>query len=105
MTKLWNDLLKWLEDTSKVVGKEAGDLTRKGSLKVEIFELRRKLNTLFTQLGMVIFDMVIAKKEENWLRNKKVKSIIRRIKISQRQLKLKNAAYKKIGKRAKKSSR
>lgn len=107
MVNLWDDLVKWLEDTSKVVGKEAGDLTHKGKLKVEIFELNRKLRDYFAELGSMIYELVFLKKNDRWRTNSKIKTMVRKIQTVQRQIKKNQLEYKKVGrpKKAKKSQR
>lgn len=102
MPNLWNDLTKWLEDASKVVGKEAGDLTLKGRLKVEIFEINRQLRDLYTNLGNWVFDEAFVKKSKTWQRKKKTSGLILKIKRLRTKLKRKQQEYKKIGKKAKK---
>ncbi|MDH4210635.1 MAG: hypothetical protein OEV79_04235 [candidate division WOR-3 bacterium] len=98
MANIWDDLVKWLDDASKVVGKEAGDLTQKGTLKLEIFELNRKLRDAFTELGGEIYDAVYVKKTGDWQKTKKVKSAVRKIRTIARNLEKKNSEYEKIGK-------
>ncbi len=100
MTNIWDDLVKWLDDASKVVGKEAGDLTRKGSLKLEILDLNRKLRDTFTDLGKQVYDAVYINKTQDWQNSKKVKNTVRKIKTTIRNLDKKNSEYKKIGKTA-----
>lgn len=100
MANIWDDLVKWLDDASKVVGKEAGDLTKKGSLKLEIFELNRKLRDSFTELGTRVYESVYIKKKDDWQASKPVKSVVQRIKTTQSKLKKRNAEYAKIGKAA-----
>ncbi len=100
VTKIWSDLTQWLEDASRVVGKEAGDLTLKGRLKLEIFDLGRMLKETFTTLGTTVYDQVFIKKNEDWRKNTKVVSTIRKIKNIQRKLSAKEKEYKKVGKAA-----
>jgi hypothetical protein len=97
MANIWDDIVKWLEDASKVVGREAGDLTLKGRLKVEIFELNRRLRDSYTDLGNLVYDEFFIKKNDRWPINLKVKSLVRKIKAAQRQLKRKYSEYKKVG--------
>jgi hypothetical protein len=85
-----------------VVGKEAGDMTQKGTLKVEMFELSRKLRDCYTDLGSKVYDLLYVKKKENWQSSKQVKSIVQKIRTTERRLKKKNLEYKKIGKGKKK---
>lgn len=102
MPNLWHDVTKWLEDASKVVGKEAGDLTLKGRLKVEIFEISRKLKENYTELGNLVFDEVFVKKSKSWQRKKKTSGLITKIKRLRTKLRRKEQEYKKVGKKPKK---
>lgn len=98
---IWDDIVQWLEDASKVVGKEAGDLTLKGQLKLQLFELNRKLGENFSDLGRLVYNQVFVKKQENWYKNLKIKAAVKKIKTVQRQIKRKEAEFKKIGKKTK----
>lgn len=106
VANIWNDLTKWLDDASKVVGKEAGDLTLKGRLKLEIFDLNRALSQQYCTLGNKVFERVFLKKDEAWQKQKDIAAAVRKIKSMRRKLKLKEAEYKKVGRKsARKSSR
>jgi hypothetical protein len=104
ITKIWTDLTQWLEEASRVVGKEAGDLTLKGRLKLEIFDLGRMLRETFTTLGTTVYDEVFIKKNDDWRKNTKVVNTIRKIKSIQRKLSAKEKEYKKVGKAAPKKT-
>jgi hypothetical protein len=104
MTNFWDDLTKWLEEASNVVGKEAGDLTLKGSLKFEIFELKRKLKENYTHLGTEVFEQVFIKKDQAWNKNRKITTIVKKIRGVQTTLRKKEIEYKKIGKKSKKGT-
>jgi len=97
MPNIWNDLVKWVQDASKVAGKEAGDLTLRGRLKLEIFDLKRKLRDNFHELGSLVYELAFLKKKEVWKTNPKIIAVVKRIKTVQRQLKVKNLEYKKVG--------
>lgn len=106
MANFWNDFTKWLEDASKVVGKEAGDLTLKGRLKLEIFELGRSLKEQYTHLGLRVYELTFKKKNENWKKDKAVVAAVKKIRRIQTSIKKKEQEYKKVGgktKRRKKS--
>jgi hypothetical protein len=98
MAKLWDDFTRWLEDASKVVSKEAGDLTLKGKLKIEIFDLKWRLKEEYAEFGKIAHDLAIIKKREDWATDSRVKSIVTKIKNTQKNLKAKETDYKKIGK-------
>ena len=102
MPNLWNDLTKWLEDASKVVGKEAGDLTLKGRLKVEIFEINRQLRENYCNFGNWVFDEAFVKKSKTWQRKKKTGNLVLKIRRLRAKLKKKQQEYKKVGKKTKK---
>ena len=105
MAKLWDDLTKWLEEASKEVGKEAGDLTLRGSLKLEIFETKRRLRENFTEFGAKTFEDVFMKGNKNWKKNRKITAVVKRIKTTQTKLKKLESQYRKIGKKSKRRSR
>ncbi len=102
MANIWDDLVKWLDDASKVVGKEAGDMTQKGTLKLEMFELTRKLRDGYTELGSKVYDLLYVKKKEKWQSSKQVRGIVQKIRATERRLNKKKLEYKKIGKGKKK---
>jgi hypothetical protein len=105
MANIWDDLVKWLDDASKVVGKEAGDLTQKGTLKLEIFELTRKLRDAHTDLGSQVYQAAFIQKKDNWQTSKKIKSTVSKIKSIERKLKKKKLEYKKVGKEQKRKKK
>lgn len=105
MPNLWNEITKWLDDVSTVVGKEAGDLTLKGRLKVEIFELNRKLRECYIELGNLVFDEVFEKKSKTWQKKQKTRSLITKTKRLRTNLRKKEQEYRKIGKKAKKKQK
>ena len=98
VANFWNDFTKWLEDTSKVIGKEAGDLTLKGRLKIEIFELGRTLKDDYTKFGTRVFELVYKKKNDNWKTDKGIISTVRKIRRLETKIKKKQQDYKKVGK-------
>lgn len=105
MGNIWHDFTKWLEDASNVVGKEAGDLTLKGRLKLEIFELNRKLREHYAILGKIAYDEFFVKKTETWHKRKKTMTVIRQIRAKIRALDKKEKAYKKVGKKSTKKKK
>jgi len=98
MAKLWNDFTRWLDDASKVVSKEAGDLTQKGKLKIEIFDLKWRLKDEYAEFGKTAYELIVVKKKENWTADNRIKSMIAKIKNTLKNLKAKEADYKKVGK-------
>ena len=93
----WNDFTKWLEDASKVVGKEAGDLTLKGRLKLEIFELGRSLKEQYAALGARVYDLAYRAKKDTWKTDKEIATAVRKIRRLHTSMKKKQQEYKKIG--------
>ena len=101
MANIWDDLVKWLDEASKVVGKEAGDLTQKGTLKLELFDLNRKLRDNFTELGDQVYETVYVNKKEDWQKSKKIRSTLAKIRATERKLKKKKLEYEKVGRELK----
>jgi len=98
MAKLLDDFGKWLDDTSKVISREAGDLTQKGKLKIEIFDLKWRLREEMTEFGKIVYELVFAMDKEAWRDDARIKNLVKKIKDTHKSLKVKEAAYKKIGK-------
>uniref|UniRef100_A0A7V0Z7J9 Uncharacterized protein n=1 Tax=candidate division WOR-3 bacterium TaxID=2052148 RepID=A0A7V0Z7J9_UNCW3 len=97
MPKFWDDFSRWLDDASKVLSKEAGDLTMKGKLKLEIFELKRQLQELFKELGQIFYGFFPLKGNEDFKGDQKIKHIVQKIKRIKNEIKNKETEYKKIG--------
>uniref|UniRef100_A0A7C4XFZ6 Uncharacterized protein n=1 Tax=candidate division WOR-3 bacterium TaxID=2052148 RepID=A0A7C4XFZ6_UNCW3 len=96
MSAWWKDFSRWLEDASKVLSKEAGDLTMKGKLKLEIFELKRRLQEHYKELGMEVFEQ-LERGGGDIKKNDFLKGMIRKIKRIKKEIKDKETEYKKIG--------
>lgn len=105
MTNFWNEFTKWLDDASKVIGKEAGDLTLKGRLKLEIFELGRSLKESYMKFGIRVFDLAYGKKTTNWMTDKEIVATVKKIRRMQTSMKKKQQEYKKIGGAAKRTKK
>ncbi len=97
MVNLWNDLAKWFEDASRVVGKEAGDLTQKGQLKIKLFESKRRLKDIYSQFGMSVYNDAIVKKHAEWEKKDSIKSQIRKIRSLQSKIRRYEKEYSQIG--------
>ncbi|MCX7994514.1 MAG: hypothetical protein N3A65_01910 [candidate division WOR-3 bacterium] len=97
MAKFWDDFSRWLEDASRVLSKEAGDLTMKGKLKLEIFELKRKSQELFQELGEVFYGFFPLKGNEDFKNDLRIKQIVQKIKRIKNEITKKEQEYKKIG--------
>lgn len=101
MAKFFDDFSRWLEDASRILSKEAGDLTMKGKLKIEIFELKRQLQMVFNELGKSFYEFFPLKGDEDFKNNQKVKHIVQKIKKLKNQIKKKEQQYKTIGQKNK----
>lgn len=97
MAKIWDDFSKWLDDASRVITREAGDLTARGKLKVEIFDLKWRLKDLMADFGRLVYDLAVIKNDENWQKETRVRNLIVKIKTTMKNLKVKESEYKKIG--------
>ncbi len=101
--KIQNDIKKNITDglaiikeSSDVVSQKIGKLTEEGKKKYKTFNLNMKVQDEFAKLGGNIYDLTI-KKTKNPISNKKVVSIISRIKKLEAQI---NRLEKKHGKKA-----
>ncbi len=80
MKNLWEDVKKWLGQTSQTVAKEAELLSRKGKIKLELFDISRRLEKAFADLGGMTYHLGFVKKKRSFLRDKKIKDVISLIK-------------------------
>lgn len=101
MPKFFDDFSHWLEDASKVLSKKAGNLTMKGQLKVEIFELKRQLQTIFNELGKTFYEFFPLKGNEDFKNNQQIKHIVQKIKRIKNEIKKREQQYKMIGQKSK----
>ncbi len=97
MAKIWDDFSKWLDDASRVITREAGDLTVRGKLKVEIFDLKWRLKDLMADFGRLVYELAVIKNDENWQKETRVRNLVSKIKTTMKNLKVKESEYKKIG--------
>ena len=97
MANLWNDLTKWFEDASKVIGKEAGDLTQKGQLKLKLFESKRLLKDLYSQFGINVYNEAIVKKHADWDKKDNINTLIRKIRGLQSRIRTYEKEYSQVG--------
>lgn len=80
MKSLWLDVKKWLGATSQTVIKEAEFLTRKGKIKLELYELNRHLEKVFADLGGEVYHRAFVKKKRKFLSDKEIKDKVALIK-------------------------
>ncbi|MEO0093517.1 MAG: hypothetical protein ABIK93_09515 [candidate division WOR-3 bacterium] len=79
MKSLWDDVKNWLSDATKVALKEAEDLTRKGKLKVEILNLKRRIEKKLAELGGWVYHHYRKAEDFELTQNEKVKNYIKEI--------------------------
>ncbi|MEO0225586.1 MAG: hypothetical protein ABIL05_01400 [candidate division WOR-3 bacterium] len=80
MKNLYQDVKNWLGEASQTVAREAEILTRKGKLKLELYDLNRRLERSFADLGGILYELIFVKRVRNAVRNQKVKDIVETIK-------------------------
>jgi hypothetical protein len=98
MGKVWDDFSKWVDDASRIISREAGDLTSKGKLKIEIFDLKWRLKDQLAEFGRVAYEQTVIKKNERWQSETPVKNLIAKIKVTMKNLKARETDYRKVGK-------
>lgn len=98
MGKVWDDVTKWIDDASRVISREAGDLTSKGKLKIEIFDLKRRLKDQMAEFGKLVYEQTVVRKNGGWQTAAPVKNLIARLRATMKNLKAKEAEYRRVGK-------
>ncbi|MBI5408596.1 MAG: hypothetical protein HZA14_04455 [Nitrospirae bacterium] len=85
MRKNIKDVLADVKKKGSAVSKKIGDLTEEGKRQLKLFNLNMKTQEELTKLGAHVYDLS-DKKTENPLANKKVASIISKIKKVETQI-------------------
>jgi hypothetical protein len=75
----WNDVKKWLSDTTDTAVKESRELARKGKIQVDIMSLRHQTTMALTELGSKVYQIVQKQKSATVAANDDVKELVEKI--------------------------
>ena len=75
----WNDVKKWLSDTTDTAVKESKELARKGKIQVDIMSLRHQTTMALTELGSKVYQIVQKQKSAAVAEADDVKKLIEKI--------------------------
>lgn len=87
---LWEEMRKWLKESTKAAYEETKVLTQKGKIKFDIFTLNRRLQNKFAELGERVYELSRKKEgKEKIIQDKRITTLLKEIGKIERELKKK----------------
>jgi len=90
----WNDVKKWVSDTTNTAVNESKELARKGKIQVDIMSVRHQTTLALTELGSTVYELIRKEKKAEVAVNDKVKELVEKIHILELELKRKEKEKK-----------
>jgi uncharacterized membrane protein YgaE (UPF0421/DUF939 family) len=90
----WNDVKKWVSDTTNTAVQESKELARKGKIQVDIMSLRHQTTVALTELGSTVYELIRKEKTAGVEGNDKVKELVEKIHDLELELKRKDKEKK-----------
>ncbi len=92
-TSSWADVRDWLTDATRVVIREAEDLTHRGQLKMEILSLSHKIEHAMADLGARYYERLGAAPDEPVAPDARMRATVQRIAKLEEERTAKRAEY------------
>lgn len=83
----WNDVKKWVSETTNTAVNESKELARKGKIQVDIMSVRHKTTLALTELGSTVYELIRKEKSTAVAGNDKVKELVEKIHALELELK------------------
>jgi len=96
MANLWDDIAKTIREGVDTVVEKTGELTKIGRIKVDILNIKRRIEKDFTELGGKVYHFIVEEKKTQIATDKEVQEIAERIKELENKLQNKNKEIEKI---------
>lgn len=80
MSNLWEDMTKTLREGVDTLVEKTDELTKIGRIKVDLLNLKRRIEKNFTELGGRVYHLIAEEKDNKIASHPEVKAIIDRIK-------------------------
>jgi len=104
MATLWDTIKKGLKDGAKiakegvyVAADKAEELSKKGKVKIEISNIKRKIEKNFTELGGKVYHLIQEEKVENVAEKDEIKKLLDTISAFEGEMKKKEKELEQIG--------
>lgn len=107
MANLWGDIKKSLGEFVTKAADKAGEFTREaadkaeevtklGKVKLDIFQVKRDIEKQFSELGGIVYQLILDKKTKDLEKDGKVMACITAIGSLEQKMREKEAQYKQI---------
>lgn len=93
----WTKRKPKFQEMAKTAGEKATIVKEKGRVKYNLFQEKRNLEKLFSELGEIIFDEINDKKNYTFSKNDDVKEIVQKIVSGKKVIKKYTKEYDNIG--------
>jgi|Deesub1362B_J571_1020462.scaffolds.fasta_scaffold01435_3 predicted RNase H-like nuclease (RuvC/YqgF family) len=102
--KLWEDIKKGAQETLSYLSEKTEELTTIGRLKVEIANVRKKMEGQFRELGKYVYEAVERDEASKLGEDEKVRQFVSEISTLEKQLREKEEELKSVGRKKEESS-
>lgn len=85
----WQEVSRWLRDTTRIAVRESKELARKGKVQYEILALRNQVTDALTELGSVVYNLARKRNPQPIMENTQVQELLSRLQELERSLKRK----------------
>ncbi|MFQ6112762.1 MAG: hypothetical protein ACE5NG_01595 [bacterium] len=96
MANLWDDITKTIKQGVDTVVEKTEELTKIGRIKVDILNIKRRIEKNFTELGGRVYHLIAEQNKTQIADDKAVNHVIEQIKNLEKELEQKNAELAKV---------
>ena len=99
-SKLWEDIKKTVMDGVSVAAEKTEEYTKIGKVKVEILNINRNIDKVFTDLGREVFHLISKGKKAEISKSNRVNELVNKIKDLKASLKEKESEIEAVKREA-----
>ncbi len=96
MANLWDDIAKTIREGVDTVVEKTGELTKIGRVKIDILNIKRRIEKDFTELGGKVYHFIVEDKKTQIATDEEVQEIVERIKELENKLQNKDKEIEKV---------
>jgi len=96
MNSLWEKVKKGVFAGAAITAETAGELSRVGKMKLDIAVVKRDINKTFTELGGLVYHLLVEEKAAKIADQEEVKRLVEQVKMSELDLQAKETELEAI---------
>ena len=93
---LWDKMKKTLTEIYEAGREKAEEITKLGKVKLEIFNIKRQITSQFSELGGMVYHLIVETKTTHIAGNDRVKALVKKIQTLEDELKRKEEEIKEV---------